>query len=257
MLQREDVDVLLGQRRGDVAQQPGPVEGLHLDATPRTCRRVVLVPLDLDEAVALAAGSDTALAQSARCTDTPRPRVTKPMISSPGTGVQQRDSRTITSSRPSTCTPDAAAWSCRGWRGARTVVGSCSSRSGSPSAQRLADPGRHRLGRHVVLADRGVAARRGRRSSASAATSSSSVGRQLLDRQALAAQRLDQLVAAGLDGVLAPLAGEPLADLVRGPRRADDLQPVPLRAGALDLRREDLDGVARRRAGGRAARAGR
>ena len=51
--------------------------------------------------------SDTALAQSARCTDTPRPRVTKPMISSPGTGVQQRDSRTITSSRPSTCTPIA------------------------------------------------------------------------------------------------------------------------------------------------------
>ena len=44
----------------------------------------------------------TALAQSLRCTDTPRPRVTKPMISSPGTGVQQRERRTITSSSPST-----------------------------------------------------------------------------------------------------------------------------------------------------------
>src|SRR5215469_3831936 len=32
------------------------------------------------------------LVQSARCTDTPWPRVTKPVISSPGTGVQQRDS---------------------------------------------------------------------------------------------------------------------------------------------------------------------
>ena len=52
-----------------------------------------------------AAASETALAQSARCTLTPRPRVMKPMISSPGTGVQQRESRTITSSRPSTWTP--------------------------------------------------------------------------------------------------------------------------------------------------------
>ena len=46
--------------------------------------------------------SDAALAQSARCTDTPRPRVTNPTISSPGTGVQHRDNRTIRSSRPST-----------------------------------------------------------------------------------------------------------------------------------------------------------
>ena len=46
--------------------------------------------------------SEAALAQSARCTETPRPRVTNPMISSPGTGVQQRERRTIMSSRPST-----------------------------------------------------------------------------------------------------------------------------------------------------------
>src|SRR5258708_6382039 len=50
----------------------------------------------------------TALAQSVRCTETPRPRVTKPMISSPGTGVQQRDKRTMTSSSPPTCTPASA-----------------------------------------------------------------------------------------------------------------------------------------------------
>ena len=37
------------------------------------------------------AESASAFAQSVRCTDTPRPRVTKPMISSPGTGVQHRD----------------------------------------------------------------------------------------------------------------------------------------------------------------------
>lgn len=44
----------------------------------------------------------TALAQSALCTLTPLPLVINPIISSPGTGVQQRDSLTITSSRPST-----------------------------------------------------------------------------------------------------------------------------------------------------------
>ena len=46
--------------------------------------------------------SDPAFAQSMRWTLTPRPFVMNPMISSPGTGVQQVDSRTSTSSRPST-----------------------------------------------------------------------------------------------------------------------------------------------------------
>src|SRR5205807_6277504 len=54
------------------------------------------------------------------------------------------------------------------------------------------------------------------------------------------------LGAAGLDGVLAALAAEPLADLVAGPRRNGDLQPVARRARARDLRREDLDRVSRR-----------
>ena len=71
--------------------------------------------------------SDTAFAQSARCTDTPRPRVTNPMISSPGTGVQHRESRTMTSSRPSTWTP-APSLRLLARRGARAVSGSCSSR---------------------------------------------------------------------------------------------------------------------------------
>ena len=47
----------------------------------------------------------SALGQSARCTDTPRPRVTKPKMSSPGTGLQQRDRRTSTSSTPFTTMP--------------------------------------------------------------------------------------------------------------------------------------------------------
>ncbi len=49
--------------------------------------------------------SDSALVQSARCTETPLPRVTKPMIGSPGTGVQQRASLTHTSAVPTTTTP--------------------------------------------------------------------------------------------------------------------------------------------------------
>ena len=43
--------------------------------------------------------------QSVRCTETPLPRVTKPMIGSPGTGVQQRASLTHTSAVPTTTTP--------------------------------------------------------------------------------------------------------------------------------------------------------
>ena len=46
-----------------------------------------------------------AFGQSVRWTETPCPRVTKPMISSPGTGVQHRPSRTQTSGSPRTMTP--------------------------------------------------------------------------------------------------------------------------------------------------------
>ena len=70
--------------------------------------------------------------------------------------------------------------------------------------------------------------------------------RQLLDRQALLAQRLGQLVAAGVDGVDPALTREPLADLGPRLRRVHELQPVAARARALDLAGEDLDGVARR-----------
>jgi hypothetical protein len=48
---------------------------------------------------------ESAFVQSARCTDTPFPRVTKPMIGSPGTGVQHRASFTQTSDMPLTSTP--------------------------------------------------------------------------------------------------------------------------------------------------------
>ena len=49
--------------------------------------------------------SASALVQSSRWTDTPFPRVMKPMMASPGTGVQQRATLTHTSSVPTTTTP--------------------------------------------------------------------------------------------------------------------------------------------------------
>lgn len=52
--------------------------------------------------------SESTLTQSARWTETPLPRVTNPMIGSPGTGVQQRASLTQTSSTPLTTTPGSA-----------------------------------------------------------------------------------------------------------------------------------------------------
>src|SRR5215468_12789754 len=61
--------------------------------------------------VTVRSGSDSircsTLMQSVRCTDTPLPLVTKPMILSPGTGVQHFDNRAHTSAAPSTATPES------------------------------------------------------------------------------------------------------------------------------------------------------
>ena len=110
-----------------------------------------------------------------RCTDTPRPRVTKPMISSPGTGVQQRDRRTMTSSRPSTCTPAPARWPPRRGAARRPWWAAAPRGSGSPLRSRRLTRAATDSGRHVVLADGACRARRGRRSSGRSATSSSTL----------------------------------------------------------------------------------
>ena len=68
---------------------------------------------------------------------------------------------------------------------------------------------------------------------------------QLVQRQPVAAQGPRQLLAPVLDGVLTALPAEPLADLVAGPGRGHDLQPVPRRPGGRRLRGEDLDRVGR------------
>src|SRR6187455_1230944 len=55
---------------------------------------------------------------------------------------------------------------------------------------------------------------------------------QLLNRHPLAPQRLDELVATGVDRIDAALTREPLADLGTGARRLHELEPVAARARA-------------------------
>ena len=123
-------------------------------------------------------------------------------------------------------------------RGRSTVAGSCSSSSPprKPRATRWATTAR----RHVVLADR-----RQQRVEVDVAElvdhlAGSCVERpHPLHRQALAAELLGELVAAGLDHVDAALAAEPLADLVAGPRRRDEAAASPAtarRVSTLDVK---------------------
>ena len=55
---RNDVHVVLGEHIGHIAQQAGPVERLDLDRHDVVAGRVV-VPLDVDDPVALACGGST------------------------------------------------------------------------------------------------------------------------------------------------------------------------------------------------------
>ena len=98
--------MLVGQHAGDVGEQPGAVEGLDLDRTRKT------EASDGAQSTSTMRSSwvslrSARLTQSARCTETPWPRVTKPRMSSPGTGVQHLDRRTQTSAAPSTTMPES------------------------------------------------------------------------------------------------------------------------------------------------------
>ena len=92
--------VLNGQRSSDIGKKPDPVGCFHLDGDPESEAS--------DSAQCTATMRSCCLwvrcvrfTQSARCTDTPWPWVTNPVISSPGTGLQHLDSRTHTSGAPS------------------------------------------------------------------------------------------------------------------------------------------------------------
>ena len=75
--------MLVGQDPGDVGEQPGPVERLDLDRRPGRPRTAVGAH-STSMIRSGCAGSESTLTQSLRCTETPLPRVTKPMIGSPG-----------------------------------------------------------------------------------------------------------------------------------------------------------------------------
>ena len=186
--------MVVGQHPGDVRQQPVAVERLDLDLHEEDAGRRRR-PLDLDDPVRLGAAAPPTLPQSSRCTETPLPRVTKPMIGSPGTGVQQRASLTQTSSMPLTTTPGspvrgaprpASAWS--------ASARSSSAPASPPSActSRCDDAGR----RHVALADRRVQAGDVEVAHLGRQRDQRLVRHQPLHRQVLLAHRLGDRVLA-------------------------------------------------------------
>ena len=120
----------------------------------------------------------------------------------------------------------------------RGVVGCC---TGTTSGgHKVVDDG---LGTDPALTDRGVERADVVLAQVGCDCRQRGRGQQPVDRDALLAHGLEQLVLALLDGLLATLAGEPGLDLAAGPRAADEGQPVAARTGALGLGREDLHGV--------------
>ena len=73
--------------------------------------------------------------QVLRCTDTPPPRVTKPRISSPGTGVQHLASLTQTSEAPLTTTPGSPAGRRRPVRAGTAVSAMSSTAPSEPPSE--------------------------------------------------------------------------------------------------------------------------
>src|SRR5581483_1341106 len=92
----------------------------------------------------------------------------------------------------------------------------------------------------VVLADSGI-----QRSDVGELKVTSEVEQRVpahesLQREVRLAHRPTDRILAGLDRVLAALAGEPLPNLVAGSWRPDERQPVTARTGGLGLRGEHL-----------------
>ena len=157
-----------------------------------------------------------------RCTETPPPLVTKPRIASgrhrraalgeldPDVGDALDDDAGVA----------AGADACE--RPRRPVIVTASARSSCGAvvaAVQVDDPAYDGLGAEVALADRGV--ERGDVGEVEVLGDQRQrlVGEQPLERQALLAHQLGDLVLALLDRLLAPLLGEPLPDLGAGPRR--------------------------------------
>ena len=185
----------------------------------------------------------TALAQSVRCTETPRPRVTKPMISSPGhRRAAPREAHHHVVEAFDVHTAPSRAAGCGPAGGRCTVTGQLLLAAAQLAAARAARPPWPRRGPRRSRR----AAPRGRRSSASRRPTRARG--ELVSFCTGSPSRRSALTSssrARVDRVDAPLAREPLPDLRAGARRLHELQPVAARARALDLAREDLARVAR------------
>ena len=241
----EDVDVVVAHRGGHVPQQPAAVEGLHLDGGHE--RAVVrLVPVDVDQAVALAVGQRHGVgAVGAVHRDTAAPRdEAEDLVARHGRAAARQAHHQVvealhvhTSGR---AVLGARAPRLAGRRGEGLVLDVV----GVDLPQVPGDAGGDGLARHVALPHRGeqgvevdVVQLLGD------VVEQRAVG-QLLHREALPAHGLDQLLSPVLHRVLTALPREPLADLGGGSGRGHDLRPVERRPGALHLRREDLHSVA-------------
>ena len=116
------------------------------------------------------------------------------------------------------------------------------------AAVQVDDPAYDGLGAEVALADGGVERRDVGELEVDRGQHQRLVGHQPLERQPLLAHQLGDLLLALVDRLLAPLLGEPLADLGAGARRLHEAEPVARRAGGRRLGGEDLDRRRRSRA---------
>ena len=185
-----------------------------------------------------------ALTQSVRCTETPAPRVTKPRMPSPGTGVQHLASFTHRSLAPTTSMPVSDESVLRRRRPVTTWSSLVSSAVASSPPSTLIS--RLMTAWAPTLPSPTAAYRAGDVGQLEVSGDRRQVlqGEQPLQRQAALAHLPGQGVLAGLDGFLAPLPGEVVPDLVARARAADEAQPVPARSGAFGLGGEDLHDVA-------------
>src|SRR6266511_1761800 len=210
---RHDVDVVVRKDLGDVAEQLGAVQRLHLDGD-REHRRAGAVPGHVDHAVGVAlqvGGVGTVGAVDADAVpagDESDDRVTRYRGATSGEldpDVVDPLDQHAPAGRQRARGPDGAV------QGEVVVLLLLLAEVGLEAVD-------HAGGGDLTRADSGV--------------------------EAGLAEGADQRLLAGLDGVLATLLGEPLPDLVARPRCLDDRQPVPRRTGVGCLGGEDLDRLA-------------
>src|SRR6266542_2701862 len=236
---QHDVDVVVRKDLGDVAEQLGAVQRLHLDGD-REHRRAGAVPGHVDHAVGVAlqvGGVGTVGAVDADAVpagDESDDRVTRYRGATSGEldpDVVDPLDQHAPAGRQRARGPDGAV------QGEVVVLLLLLAEVGLEAVD-------HAGGGDLTRADSGVeGVQRGEAHLGGQRRQGAALG-EPLQRQAGLAEGADQRLLAGLDGVLAALLGEPLPDLVARPRCLDDRQPVPRRTGVGCLGGEDLDRLA-------------